>query len=118
MTDLQNKENIEKRTEPRESYSGYTFFSVKNGVHEGSIKNFSKHGLFIATSISLPIGELITVALPYLDAKADKCKGQIIWCNKEGFGVELFRKRNGSSQKYIQSEIRLRKQRARTFTGL
>ena len=115
MTDLQNKENIEKRTEPRKSYSGDTFFSAKNGVHEGSIKNFSKHGLFIATSISLPIGKLITVALPYLDAHADKCKGQIIWCNQEGFGIELFRKRNGTSQKYFQSEINLHKQHARTF---
>jgi hypothetical protein len=115
MTDLQNKETIEKRTEPRKPYSGDTFFSAKNCVHECRIKNFSKHGLFIATSISLPIGELVTVALPYLDAHADKCKGQIIWCNQEGFGIELFRKRNGTSQKYFQSEIYLRKQDASIF---
>ena len=113
MTDPQKKDSIEKRTEPRESYSGHTFFSAKNGVHEGRVKNLSKHGLFIATSISLPIGELITVAPPHLDTNAAKCRGQIIWSNHEGFGIELFRKRNGSSQKYDQSEIKLRKQRAR-----
>ena len=110
---MQKMESIEKRTEPRETHSGHIFFSAKNGVHEGKIKNFSKHGLFIATSISLPIGELITVALPYLGASADKCKGQIIWCNKEGLGIELFRKRNGTSQMYFESEIKLSKQRAR-----
>ncbi len=106
-------ESMEKRTEPRKPYSGDIFFVTKNGLYEGRLKNYSRHGLFIATSISLPIGEMITVALPYLDGKADKCKGQIMWRNKVGFGIELFRRRNGTAQMYFKSELKLNKQNAR-----
>ena len=103
MTDLQKKESTEKRTEPRQSYSGHIFFAAKNEVHEGRLKNFSQHGLFITSSISFSIGEMITIALPYLEANADKCKGKIIWCNTEGCGIELFRKQNGAVQEYFRS---------------
>ena len=109
------KESIEKRLEPRTPYSGQIFFSTKNGFYEGQLKNYSQHGLFIETRISLPVGEMITVALPYLDATADKRKGQVMWSNKDGFGVELFRKRNGAAQMYIQSDLKLNKQKARTM---
>ena len=96
---------MEKRTEPRIPYSGHIFYVTKEGFCEGRLKNYSSHGLFIATSISPPIGEIITIALPYLDGRADKCKGQIMWRNKAGFGVELFRKRNGTTQKYFNLEV-------------
>jgi hypothetical protein len=112
------KESMEKRNEPRKSYSGNIFFTTKNGFYEGRLKDYSRHGLFIASSISLPIGEIITLALPYLEGKADKCRGQIIWSNKAGFGVELFRKRNGTAQKYFNSEVRLNKQNVRTSMHL
>lgn len=115
MTDLQRKQGMEKRTEPRKPYAGQIFFSTENGFYEGRLKNYSPHGLFIETRISLPVGEMITVALPYLDVTADKFKGQIMWCNKDGFGVELFRKRNGTAQMYFRSEIILNKQNARTL---
>ena len=39
------------------------------------------------------MGEMLTVALPYLDDNAEKRTGQIMWRCKEGFGVELFRDR-------------------------
>ena len=107
-----------KRNESRKPYSGNIFFTTKGGFYEGRLKDYSRHGLFIATSISLPIGEMITVALPYLEGKADKCKGQIMWRNKAGFGVELFRKRNGTAQKYFNSEVRLNKQNAHTSMHL
>jgi hypothetical protein len=112
------KESMEKRNEPRKSYSGNIFFATKNGFYEGSLKDYSRHGLFIATSISLSIGEIITIALPYSEKKADKCKGQIMWRNKAGFGVELFRKRNGTDQRYFKSKVILNKQNARTSMHL
>ena len=104
---------MEKRTEPRKPYSGHIFYVTKEGFCEGRLKNYSSNGLFIATSITPPIGEIITIALPYLDVKADKCKGQIMWCNTSGFGIELFRRRNGTAQMYIRSQLRLIKQNAR-----
>ena len=94
MLNLQKKENSEKRIERRKHYSGPIFFATHNRLYEGEIKNFSLHGLFIRTKAFVPEGEMITIALPYLDNKAGKCKGQIIWRNKEGFGVELLRRRS------------------------
>ena len=114
MKDFQRKERVEKRTEPRKPYSGHIFFSTEKGLYEGNLKNYSHYGLFIATGISLSVGEIITVALPYMDVMADKCKGQIIWCNTEGFGIELFRRLNGTAQSYFQSKIKLNKLNART----
>ena len=118
MNNSCKKESMEKRNEPRKSYSGNIFFTTKNGFYEGRLKDYSRHGLFIATSISLPVGEIITVALPYLKDKTDKCKGQIMWRNKAGFGVELFRKRNGTAQRYFKSKVILNKQNARTSMHL
>lgn len=115
MLDCRRKQSIDKRIESRKPYSGQIFFSTKNGFFEGKLKNYSRHGLFIETGISPPVGEMITVALPYLDVLADKCKGQIMWSNKDGFGVELFRKRDGAAQMYIRSELKLNKQNARTM---
>ena len=115
MRNPSRKESIENRIEPRTPYSGQIFFSTKNGFYEGQLKNYSQHGLFIETKISLPVGEIITVALPYLDVTATKCKGQIMWSNRNGFGVELFRKRNGAAHMYMQSDLNLSKQNARTL---
>ena len=116
MLNCQTKKSIEKRIEPRTPYSGQIFFSTKNGLHQGQLKNYSRHGLFIETAIPLPVGEMITVALPYLDVAAAKCKGQIMWRNEGGFGVELFRKRIGAAQMYARADLKLIKQTARMMT--
>jgi len=42
------------------------------------------------------VGEIITMALPFLSGKKVKCKGQIMRCTHEGFGIELFRDRSFS----------------------
>lgn len=94
MQSLLKKENSEKRIEQRKHYSGPIFFATHNRLYEGELKNFSHYGLFIRTKAFLAEGEMITIALPYLDNKAGKCKGQIMWRSKDGFGVELLRKRS------------------------
>lgn len=104
---------MRNRSEPRKEYSGHIFFATQSGLYEGRLINYSRHGLFIATSISLPIGEIITLALPYMEGNSDKCKGQIIWHNNVGFGIELFRNRNRIAQNYFKSKVRLNKQNAR-----
>jgi ribosome maturation factor RimP len=50
----------------------------------------------------LPIGETITIALPYMNGTQTKVKGQIVRCNQEGFGIELFRKRKDTYLKLIK----------------
>ena len=96
MIIAQRKASVDKRTEPRKAYAASIFFASKEGFHEGRLKNYSQSGLFIATRDLLPVGEVLTIALPYLDDNAQKRTGQIMWSCKQGFGVELFRERNHS----------------------
>ena len=85
---------MDKRVNQRKLYSGHIFFVAKNGFNEGRLKDFSRSGLFINTKVRLPVGEIITIALPFLNGKKVKCKGQILRCTKEGFGIELFANRS------------------------
>jgi Tfp pilus assembly protein PilZ len=102
MTSLQKKENIEKRINPRKLYSGHIFFATKIELYEGQLNNYSRYGLFIETKAPLSVGQTITIALPYLNSINPKFKGQIMWCNQKGFGVELFRKRNAMNLRVIK----------------
>jgi hypothetical protein len=102
MENIGKAKNNDKRLKPRKPYSGHIFFSSDYGVHEGRLKNYSRYGLFIETTVSLPIGETITIALPYMNGKQTKVKGQIVRCNQEGFGIELFRKRKDTYLKLIK----------------
>jgi hypothetical protein len=95
MNVVNGKQSLENRIKGRKPYSGHIFFATKNGFHEGRLENFSPSGLFIKTNAPLSIGEIITIALPYLKSKQAKYQGQILWGNHEGFGIELFKKRNG-----------------------
>lgn len=94
MTIANNAVGTEKRTDPRKPYSGNIFFISKDGLNEGRLKNVSRYGLFIETKVGLSVGEIITIALPHLEDKNIKCKGQIMWRNGQGCGIELFRKRS------------------------
>ena len=84
-----SKNRIDKRT----PYSGHIFFTTKSGLFEGELENYSKYGLFIKTKEDLTLGEMITVALPYVEDEQIKLQGQIRWRNSEGYGVQLIRKR-------------------------
>lgn len=92
-------EDFDKRIYSRIPYSGPIFFETRVQLFEGVLKNFSRHGLFIKTPEILPLGEFITVTLPYFDDNQSKVLGQILWQNREGYGVELVRKRNGTGIK-------------------
>jgi Tfp pilus assembly protein PilZ len=102
MIGLQKKGSIEKRINPRKIYSGHIFFATKNALFEGQLTNYSRYGLFIETKAPLSVGEIITIALPYLNSINPKFKGQIMWCNQKGFGVELFKKRNPMNLRVIK----------------
>ena len=94
MTIADKKSNMDQRINQRRPYSGEIFFVGKNGFDEGWLKDYSKSGLFIITKAHLALGEIITIALPFLNGKKVKCKGQILRCTKEGFGIELFGNRS------------------------
>jgi len=86
----------------RKSYPSHIFFFAKSGFAEGRLKNYSRSGLFIESTVSVSVGEIITIALPYLNGKNTKCRGQVIWRNREGFGIELFKRRSAMTLKVIK----------------
>ena len=103
-----NKEKKpEKRQEQRIDYSGPIFFSTKEGFFEGDLENFSQNGLYIRTSSILPLGSIITIALPYLEGHV-KRQGQVMWADKNGFGVELLREDSEPFQQITPREMSLK----------
>jgi hypothetical protein len=88
------KSKRDMRINQRKPYSGHIFFVAKNGFNEGRLKDFSRSGLFINSKTRLSVGDIITMALPFLKGNNAKCKGQVIRRTKEGFGIELFRNRS------------------------
>ena len=102
MTIADKKNNMNKRINQRKPYSGEIFFVGINGFNEGWLRDFSRSGLFIITEASLSVGEIITIALPFLKNKKVKCRGQILRRTKKGFGIELFKKRSAVNLKIIK----------------
>ena len=86
-----NISQMDRRQSERYTFVRYVFFATSKQFFQGELKDFSRHGLFIQSSARLTVGDIITVALPYSKYKNEKRKGEIVWKNKKGFGVELFR---------------------------
>lgn len=97
---------MERRIEKRHACSEEIFFATAKQLYEGRLKDYSRNGLFIRTKEVLSIGEMITVVDPNPDGGNEKRKGQILWKNMEGFGVELYRKRDDMQNKVIRFEKR------------
>lgn len=105
---MSNKEKYsEKRDDPRIEYSGHIFFITKDGFYEGELTNYSEYGLFIRTADILPVGSVITIALPYLDGHV-KRQGQVVRTNENGFGVEFFKEDHEPFQKISPREMRIK----------
>ena len=103
-----NNDGLENRIDKRIPYSGHIFFSAENGFYEGELKNYSKNGLFIKTHEDLTLGEFITVAPPYVEKKQNKFQAQILWRNREGYGVELAKKRSATNPQLLKIEAKTR----------
>jgi hypothetical protein len=106
MNALKMYRTIERRIDKRIACSEEIFFATQNRLYEGQLKDYSCNGLFIITKEALPVGEIITVVDPHPDGENKKRKGQILWRNKEGFGVELYKNRNKKENKVIRFEKR------------
>jgi hypothetical protein len=91
MLQPKHSDDLERRKDPRYPFSRYVFFATPARLYEGDLVNYSRGGMYIESPVIPPVGEVITVALPYSEKKNDKRKGQIVWCSREGFGVEFFK---------------------------
>jgi hypothetical protein len=106
MKTLKIHQNIELRREKRHACSEKIFFATRNRLYEGQLKNYSRTGLFIKTKEVLAIGEIITVVDPHPAGENQKRKGQILWRNDEGFGIELYRHRHETEPNVVRFEHR------------
>jgi hypothetical protein len=106
MEVLKIDKHIERRIEKRHVCSELIFFATRSRFYEGQLKDYGRNGIFIKTKEVLSVGEMITVVDPRPDGGNEKRKGQILWKNKEGFGVELFKNRNNRENKVIRFEKR------------
>ena len=79
----------EKRNHPRRSFSTPLRFATRTKIIEGSTKNISASGVFVASDEKLEIGQLIKLNLPLKKGKMARTVGEIIWLNEEGFGLKF-----------------------------
>ena len=107
MEKPKKEKNPEKRDDPRIEYSGNIFFISNGSFYEGDLTNYSKHGLFIRSSKILPVGVIVTLALPYLDGHV-KRRGQVVRANRKGFGVELFKEELEPFEKISHREMKIK----------
>ena len=106
MKELDIENGIDQRMEKRQASSEGIFFATRSYLYEGELKDYSRNGLFIKTDEFLPLGAIITVTDPNPEGADEKRKGQILWRNIEGFGVELYRSRNEMDPQVIRVEQR------------
>ena len=104
MAIANQKNYMDQRIDERRPYSGHIFLIAKEGFSKGRLKDYSRSGLFIITKTRLGIGEIIAVAIPYADDKLIKCRGKIVRKDKDGFGIELIKKRSKANLRIIKSK--------------
>jgi hypothetical protein len=83
----------EKREHPRYTCFQTTFYSTRDGLYEGVIRDKDKEGVkgvFIATDEHLLVGQVVTVAIPASgEEKGKKLKGVIVRREAGGVGVHF-----------------------------
>ena len=90
IKEFDNENRIEHRAEKRQNSSEEIFFATRCHLYEGELKNYSRNGVFIKTDEFLPLRAIITITDPNPERTDEKCKGQILWRNIEGFGVRIW----------------------------
>jgi hypothetical protein len=79
----------EKRNHPRRSFSTPLRFGTRTKIFDGSTKNISASGVFIASPEKLEVGQLIKLNLPLKKGKMVSATATIVWANEEGFGLKF-----------------------------
>jgi hypothetical protein len=91
--DSEDRGTKEKRTHTRHDCHEPTFYSTKDGLYEGIIRNRDKEGdkgIFIATSEDLAFGEVVTVAISSPgETEMKKIRGMIARKEPGGYAVQF-----------------------------
>ena len=79
----------DSRKHPRQPFFRTVQFGNPKAISEGTTKNISASGVFIATEEKLEVGQILKLHLPTKKGKREEVNGQIIWVNEEGFGLKF-----------------------------
>ncbi len=86
------RRGINDRYFPREEYFSQISFHSDERLYAGNIKNISLGGAFVQSLDIFPVGQTLTVVIPFTHkAKTVKRTGKVVWNNGEGFGFEFKR---------------------------
>ena len=83
------KKAKDSRKHPRKPFFRTIRFGTHKGLSEGTTKNISTSGVFIAAEEKLEVGQLLKLNLPTKKGKTEEIIGQIVWVNEEGFGLKF-----------------------------
>ena len=96
--DTKDRATKERRVRPRHACHEPTFYSTKDGLYEGIIRDRDKEGvkgIFIETSEDLAVGDVVTVAIPSPDEnEGKKMRGMIARKEPIGYAVQFPRRLN------------------------
>ena len=85
------KTTKESRNHPRRPFVRPLRFGIEKDTYNGSAKNISASGVFIATNEKLKVGQLLQLNLPLKKGEMVGIVGQIVWINDEGFGLKFIK---------------------------
>jgi hypothetical protein len=85
------KTTKESRNHPRRPFARPLRFGIEKDTYNGSAKNISASGVFIATNEKLKVGQLLQLNLPLKKGEMVGIVGQIVWINDEGFGLKFIK---------------------------
>jgi hypothetical protein len=86
-----NSKNSDRRKHPRRPFSASLRLATRDGVINGTTKNISPTGVFIASKKILEPGQILVAALPSKNGNEVMVTGRVMWSNGEGFGVKFLK---------------------------
>lgn len=86
------KKDRDVRKHPRKPFNKSIYFGSQNDYFKGLIKNISRGGVFIETSDSFSIGQVIKIVIPGNDFdRFIAIKAEIVRLDPDGIGVKIIR---------------------------
>ena len=84
--------NIEElRKHPRKPFTRSVKFGTRGVISQGTTKNISPSGVFIATEAKFEVGQILKLKLALKAGRNSKITGKIVWSNAEGFGLKFLK---------------------------
>ena len=83
------KKSKNMRKHPRKPFCRTIRFGTHKGISDGTTKNVSAAGVFIASDEKLEVGQTLKLNFPLKDGETVEAIGKVVWLNQEGFGIKF-----------------------------